>query len=305
MKLRNMKYYFRESISSIIRNRLMSVASIITVACCILILGFSYCIVSNLDYILKNLESEMMLSVYVMDSYDEDKIEELKSKILSIEHVTGTDYISSKEAMENFAKTYGSDDEENFFTGLEDSEDNILPRSFDIQVDDIENQEYVKNELEKMVGEELEKVKYDKESIDVIIGINNIIRIASIIIILFLGLVSVIIIMNTIKLTVNNRKIEINIMKYVGATDSFIRWPFIIEGMIIGLIGAAIPTALCWFSYGKAIDLINANIPALTSLVEFKSVYSVFAVLIPFSLVLGVIIGAIGSVTSIKRHLLV
>ncbi len=156
-----------------------------------------------------------------------------------------------------------------------------------------------------MVGEELEKVKYDKESIDVIIGINNIIRIASIIIILFLGLVSVIIIMNTIKLTVNNRKIEINIMKYVGATDSFIRWPFIIEGMIIGLIGAAIPTALCWFSYGKAIDLINANIPALTSLVEFKSVYSVFAVLIPFSLVLGVIIGAIGSVTSIKRHLLV
>lgn len=285
----------------------MSVASIITVASCILILSFSYCIVSNLDYILKNIEEETNLTVYIADSFDEANLDALEEKLLKIEHIVGVDYTSSQEAMAWFVEKYESLDssENNFFAGLQETNERILPSSFDIQVDSIENQDSVKRELEKLVGEELEKVSYDKESVDFLIGLNNLLRISSIIIILLLSVVSVVIIINTIKLTVNNRKSEINIMKYVGATDSFIRWPFIIEGMLIGFLGALIPVGLCFVSYGNIIAMVNENIPLLTAFMEFKSTQSVFGFLFPFAILLGISIGSIGSITSIKRHLLV
>jgi len=301
MKFRNLRYYIMESILSIIRNRLMSVASIITVACCIFVLTFSYCVIANVDNILKSVEDDMKLSVYILDEVAEEEIENIRSKILAVEHVTGTSYISSEAAMAEFSSDYTED--EDFFAGLTDGAINILPRSFDISVDNIIYQDQVRAELEKYVGNYFEQVRYAKQSVDVLISINNIIRIVSILIILFLSIISIIIIMNTIKLTVNNRQSEINIMKYVGATDWFIRWPFIIEGMVIGLIGALIPVVLCLFSYGGIVGYVNEKFPAITVIVAFLSTQQVFIFLLPFALVLGVLIGAIGSVTSIRKHL--
>jgi len=301
MKFRNLRYYIMESILSIIRNRLMSVASIITVACCIFVLTFSYCVVANVDHILKSVEDDMKLSVYVLDEIADEEIAALKNKILAIEHVTGASYVSSEEAMAAFGAEYTENSD--FFAGLTDEAVNILPRSFDISVDNIIYQDQVRSELEKYVGQYFEKVRYSKESIDVLIGINNVIRIVSILVILFLSIISIIIIMNTIKLTVNNRQSEINIMKYVGATDWFIRWPFIIEGMVIGLLGALLPVVMCLFGYGGIINYVNEKFPAITVIVEFLSTNQVFIFLLPFALILGVLIGAIGSVTSIRKHL--
>ena len=301
MKFRNLRYYIMESILSIIRNRLMSVASIITVACCIFVLTFSYCVVANVDHILKSVEDDMKLSVYVLDEIADEEMETIRNHILSIEHVTGAVYISSEEAMAEFGAEFTEN--EDFFVGLTEDGINILPRTFDISVNNIIYQDQVRNDLEKYVGEYFIEVRYAKESIDVLISVNNIIRIVSILIILFLSIISIIIIMNTIKLTVNNRQGEINIMKYVGATDWFIRWPFIIEGMVIGLLGALVPVVLCLFGYGGIIGYINENFPAITVIVDFLSTHQVFIFLLPFALILGVLIGAIGSVTSIRKHL--
>ena len=115
--------------------------------------------------------------------------------------------------------------------------------------------------------------------------------------------ISVVIITNTIKLSVFTRRTEISIMKYVGATDWFIRWPFVIEGIIIGIVGAAIPIIIAWPLYNKLVDVIYAQIPMVQNLVSFKFGIDIFSVLLPFALLFGALLGVIGSTISLRKHL--
>mgnify|MGYP001851954559 FL=1 len=149
----------------------------------------------------------------------------------------------------------------------------------------------------------IEKIRHSQKESDILLAINNTVRIASIIIILILAVISVAIIVNTIKLTVYVRKTEINIMKYVGATDWFIRWPFVIEGIIIGIIGSLIPIVICTFGYSKIINLMYERMPFIKNYVEFKDTLSLFTAISPVTITLGVLLGVIGSVNSIKKHL--
>ena len=134
-------------------------------------------------------------------------------------------------------------------------------------------------------------------------AIDAIFKIVSVVIIAILAIISIGIIMNTIKLTVIIRKNEIGIMKYVGATDWFIRWPFIVEGVIIGLIGAAIPSVISWLSYDRIVDYFNTHISVLNTLVSLKSGSEIFIVTIPVALLVGALLGAVGSITSVRKHL--
>lgn len=149
----------------------------------------------------------------------------------------------------------------------------------------------------------IEKIKHSQKQADILLTANNTVRIISIIIIVFLAMVSVGIIVNTIKLTVYIRKNEINIMKYVGATDWFIRWPFIIEGIFIGLIGSIIPVIISCLLYSKFSNFIYENISFIKNYVEFKDTFSMFLIVAPFTILLGILLGAIGSANSIKKHL--
>lgn len=149
----------------------------------------------------------------------------------------------------------------------------------------------------------IEKIKHSQKQADILLTANNAVRIISLIITLILALISVGIIVNTIKLTVYIRKNEINIMKYVGATDWFIRWPFIFEGIFIGLIGSLIPVILCTLMYGKINNLIYENMPFIKNYIEFKDTFSMFLIVAPSTILLGILLGAIGSVNSIKKHL--
>ncbi|WP_317368550.1 permease-like cell division protein FtsX [uncultured Tyzzerella sp.] len=149
----------------------------------------------------------------------------------------------------------------------------------------------------------IEKIRHSQKESDILLAINNTVRIASIIIIIILSAISVAIIVNTIKLTVYVRKTEINIMKYVGATDWFIRWPFVIEGIIIGIIGSIIPIVICVFGYNQSVAIIYENMPFIKNYVEFKDTFSMFLAIAPVTVILGVLLGAIGSVNAIKKHL--
>ena len=149
----------------------------------------------------------------------------------------------------------------------------------------------------------IESIRHAQQLTDTLMAIDAIFKIVSVVIIAILAIISIGIIMNTIKLPVFIRKNEIGIMKYVGATDWFIRWPFIVEGVIIGLIGAAIPSVISWLSYDRIVDYFNTHISVLNTLVSLKSGSEIFIVTIPVALLVGALLGAVGSITSVRKHL--
>ena len=149
----------------------------------------------------------------------------------------------------------------------------------------------------------IESIRHAQQLTDTLMAIDAIFKIVAVVIIAILAIISIGIIMNTIKLTVFIRKNEIGIMKYVGATDWFIRWPFIVEGVIIGLIGAAIPSVISWLSYDRIVDYFNTHISVLNTLMSLKSGSEIFVVTIPVALLVGALLGAVGSITSVRKHL--
>lgn len=300
MRLRSLSYYTREAFISLFRNRLMALASIMTVMSCIFILSFSYCLAANIDYILEQLESSLNLSVHLNDDMPAASVPTLAGMIEKLPNVKSVKYISAEEALESFRGSLGPDDQ-HLLDGFD--EDNPLPRTFVVSLDDTKNQQAVVTELEKLKQYGVGEIQYDQQIINVITSLNTGIRIVSIVIIAALIAISVVIIMNTIKITVNSRRTEIVIMKYIGATDWFIRWPFIIEGILIGVIGALIPVALCWLGYTGAVQAVYENLRVLENLVDFRTSASIFLVLLPMGLAIGTVIGSAGSVWSLRKHL--
>ncbi len=278
MKPSSIRYYFKESFSGLLKNRLMTVASMATVAACILIMSFSYCMVNNLQYMLAQLEDDIGIAAFMPSNTTAEQVENVKKEIEGIEHVTEVEYVSPDAALEDLKKELDADD---ILAGLE-GENNPLSNSFNISIDDIKNQGIVLQKLNE---------------------IKPIITVLGIVIIVILVVISVVIIVNTIKISVFTRKTEINIMKYVGATDWFIRWPFIIEGVLIGLLGALIPMLIAWPAYAKSVSMIYDFFPVIKNMVTFRESSEIFSILLPFSLIFGILLGVIGSVTSIRKHL--
>ena len=300
MKPSSIRYYFKESFSGLLKNRLMTVASMATVAACILIMSFSYCMVNNLQYMLAQLEDDIGIATFMPSNATAQQVESVKKEIESIEHVTEVEYVSPDAALEDLKKELDADD---ILAGLE-GENNPLSNSFNVSIDDINNQAAVLQKLNEIKQRgDLENIKDAHSETEVLIKINTIITVLGIVIIVILVVISVVIIVNTIKISVFTRKTEINIMKYVGATDWFIRWPFIIEGVLIGLLGALIPMLIAWPAYAKSISMIYDFFPVIKNMVTFRESGEIFSILLPFSLIFGILLGVIGSVTSIRKHL--
>lgn len=297
MKPSTIKYFFRESFSGLKKNMLMTMASVVAVAACISILSFSYCVGSNLQYMLDQMEDSIGISVFLKGELTGEEIENMKKEISKIDHVEGVEYISPADALDDLKKDWGA--EEDIFIGL-DEQNNPLSHSFQISLDKIENQNGVLTALENVDG--IDNVRHGQTETELLMKANKIFSIASGIIMVLLGIISIMIIMNTIRISVVNRRIEINIMKYVGATDWFIRWPFIIEGIIIGLIGAIVPLVIGFPIYAKITSAIFEYLPMIT-FVQFKLTGDVFGFLFPFGILFGIALGVIGSVTSIRKHL--
>lgn len=297
MKPSTMKYFFRESFSGLKKNMLMTMASMVAVAACISILSFSFCVGTNLRHMLNQMEDSIGISVFLSGELSGEEIENMKKEIGKIDHVENVQYISPSDALHDLKQDWGAD--EDIFIGL-DEENNPLSHSFQISLDKIENQNGVLTALENVDG--IDNVRHGQTETEVLMKANRIFSIASAIVMLLLGAISVMIIMNTIRISVVNRRIEINIMKYVGATDWFIRWPFIIEGIIIGVVGALVPLILGFPIYAKVTSAIFEYLPMI-KFVQFRLTGDVFGFLFPMGIVFGIALGVIGSVTSIRKHL--
>ena len=299
MIFRSINYFFSEAIRNLIRNHLMTIASIITVSSCIFMVIISYCLAANVDAMLKQFEDRIGITAIIKDDVDSDTVNALFNKINAMEHIKTVKYITAEEALQKLIEDMG--DNEDLFAGLEN--DNPLPREFSLEIDNLAYHNEVIAQLEALIPEGIDKVTHGKSAADAIMTISNILRILCIFIIAALAVISIVIITNTIKIAVNSRKTEINIMKYVGATDWFIRWPFLLEGMIIGVLGALFPIIVSWTGYARVIGIISERVTILNNLIDFLPAITVFTSVMPLSLLMGVLIGVSGSVMSIRRHL--
>ena len=296
-KFRNIKYYLAETFRNLVRNKLMSITSVITVAACLLIVVFSYTIASNVNYILAYLETSIGITVIVEDDVDAIQVELLYQEILETENVANAIFISPQEALETLAEIMG--DTDGILMSLD--EPNPLRRSFVVELEDIRTQRETVQEISRLRG--VMRVNEASAVTDGLITVNSFVGIFSFIVMMVLGILSVVIITNTIKLTVNNRRNEIIIMKYVGATDWFIKWPFVIEGIVIGIFGAVIPIALVWISYDGLIDTIRTTDFQMILQMPFRSAVDLFPIFAPVVMILGVGIGILGSISAMRKYL--
>lgn len=297
MKFRSIKYFFSEAFTGVIRNRLMSVASIGTVAACIFMIIISYCALTNVDYMLTQIEESIGISIFLEEDINSDRVLQINEQLVNMEYVESVSYYSPEDALNEMKETMEADE---ILSGFDES-NNPLTSSFEVTLTDISHQNEVVGKIEQIEG--VRKIRSSETETEFLVKLSNFLSIFGIVLIAALAAISVVIITNTIKLSVFTRRTEISIMKYVGATDWFIRWPFIIEGIIIGIVGAAIPIIIAWPLYNKLVDVIYAQIPMIHSIVSFKFGIDIFSILLPVSLVFGSLLGVLGSNISLRKHL--
>ena len=361
MKLRTWKYYINQGLRGIFKNGLMSFASITIVSACIFVVILSLCIITNVDYMLTQIESDIGVTLFLGEKPTQEDVDGLIGQLKNMPEVREVKFKSADEALEDAKKIYSTD----LLNGLKD--DNPLPRSIEIRLKDIKYQksfiskaEQLQIDFEKqLTGQKtdtasqtteaatqattqasqktaglfsdiayadttqaqatktgtpqigdanykyqgIELISHAHQLTETLITIDTAFKFISVVLVAILSIVSIGIIMNTIKLTVYIRKNEINIMKYVGATDWFIRWPFIIEGLIIGIIGAIIPSVICTLGYIKLFNFFNSDYAVLRNIAQLKPAGDIFTVIIPVAILIGMLIGAIGSISSIRKHL--
>ena len=297
MKWSTLKYLFKEGIIGLWRNRTMALASIGTIVLCLIILGMSYGIGTNIDYLIEQVESKFGITAYIKDGLSETEILALKNQVEKMIEVDSVIYISKEEALKNFSV---DNQDESLFAMFK--EDNPLPASFEVTTKDIKDQPAVVNKLNALQEQGIDETVYFQNETATFINIRNTVNYVCYGILICLVVVGLMLMSNTIKLTVFIRKREINIMKYVGATDSFIQVPFVIEGVLIGFIGALTSILTVTLAYDW-IKEKSANVSGVLGELALLPTIDIISSLIPMFLGLGIGIGLIGSLVAIHRHL--
>lgn len=293
MKIRTIEYFVRETIDSFRHNGLMSIASVTTVALSLLILGMFLVLVLNLNNMAAALESQVQITVYLQDNLTEKQVRDMGAQITKLPGVTHVSFINKNEAMERFKTRLG--EQQGLLTALGDT--NPLPSSYEVKVDKPERVKTVALAIEQLKG--VENARFGKEIIEQLFNLTKMVRVAGLILIVFLAFAALFIISNTIRITVFARRKEIGIMKYVGATDWFIRWPFLLEGIVLGTGGALIAVFLLSQSYTLLTEQVYESLAFLPLIPKYPFLHQISVVL----LLVGAAIGALGSTISLKRFM--
>lgn len=296
MRISTIKFFIMDSLKSLKRNKTISTASAATVAATLFILGVFLLAVVNVKQGILEVESRVEVKVILKDNITMIQQRDLEKKIKSVDGIEEVNYETKAEAMEKFKNQLGEKNK-SLVEGLD--KDNPMPNSYIVKVQKPEIVSNLVNSIKSMQG--IETVKDGREVVDKLMTITKTIKWVGSVIFVILMAVSLFLIGNTIKLTVYSRRREIGIMKYIGATDWFIRWPFIIEGMIIGIAGGVLADVILYYAYKIAYAKASAGL-VIMQLVDPQ--YVLTNILGLFILV-GVIIGAAGSVSSIRKFLAV
>ncbi len=293
MKLQTIEYYFREVGASIVRNRRMSFASVGTVAVSLFVLGVVFILVMNMTKMASALESQVQISVYLEDELSEGGRKEIEKSLKAMTRISNVEYINKVEALKILQERLG--EQKKILDALGDS--NPLPNSFLVTVKSADDVKKTAATISKLTG--VEEVKYGQDVAANLFDLTHLIRVFGLILMLLLTFATIFIISNTIRLTVFARQKEIAIMKYVGATDWFIRIPFILEGTCLGLVGGSFSAIALRSFYSAAVTKIYSTL-AFLPLIEQYPFINYLTVGIIFS---GIAIGILGSTISLKKFL--
>ena len=300
MRISTFLYTLRQGAKNIWKNKMFSLASIATMSACIFLFGVFYSVVVNFQSVVKEVESGVAVTVFFVDGATQEQIDEVGTQISKRAEVSKKVFVSADQAWDEFQKVYfeGSEEMAEGFTN-----DNPLVNSshYEVYMNDISMQESLVTYLESLNG--VKEVKSSDIAANTLTDFNRLIGYVSAGIILILLCVAVFLISNTVTIGIAVRREEIAIMKLIGATDYFVRAPFIVEGILIGIIGSALPLTVLYFMYRRIIFYVAEKFRWLSSMLEFLPVDKVFATLIPVGLILGVGIGFLGSRMTIRKHL--
>ena len=278
------------------KNKGYTCASIATISACLFMFGLFFSVLFNIRSIMNTAEQGVSVTVFFQEGTTEDEILQLKVAVEERPEVSRVEYVSADQAWESFSQYY--------LQGYADGfTENPLANSANLEIylSDVSKQADLVNYLEGL--NQVREVNRSEMTADTLSGANTLIMYASIAIIAMLLVVSVFLISNTIAMGITTHWEEISIMKYIGATDLFVRAPYVIEGVMIGLVGTVIPLILVYWLYNKAVEVITGKFSVLMNFLQFQSVDAVFHYLLPVSLVLGVGIGFFGSIITVRKHL--
>lgn len=296
MKISTFFYTIRQGFRNMFRNKWFTLASIATIAACLFLFGLFYAIILNFSNIIQTAEEGVSVTVFFNEGTEESTMEVIGDEIRQRPEVDHIVFVSADEAWESFKVDYLGEYADGFT-------ENPLAESahYEIYLNDISMQPALVTYLENREG--IRQVNKSEVTATTLTGVNALVAYVSIAIILILLLVSIFLISNTVTIGIAVRKEEINIMKYIGATDFFVRSPYVIECMLIGFVGACIPLVVIYFLYNEVIAYITERFSMLTQLLAFLPVEEVFRYLVPVSLGVGVGIGFIGSIATVRKHL--
>jgi len=296
MRISTFFYTIKQGFRNIFRNKLFSLASIATITACLFMFGIFYSVVVNLQSMVQNAEEGVCVTAFFEAGTDDLTMQEIGQKIAGRMEVSDVEYISADQAWEDWKADYPPEYAEGF---TENPLENCA--NYRIYLSDVSMQDSLVTYLESMP--EISNVNRSQLTADVLTGFNSLLGYVSIGLIAILLGVSVFLISNTVTIGINVRREEITIMKYIGATDFFVRSPFVVEGILIGLVGAGIPLAIIYFVYNKAVAYVLDRFSILTNLLTFLPVKEIFHILLPLSLGIGVGIGFLGSFITVRKHL--
>ena len=297
MRFSTLIYTIKQGIVNIFRNKWYSLASMATISACLFMFGIFYSLVANFQYIVKEAQDGVAVTVFFEEGIRDERIAEIGSLIEKRAEVSHVNFVSADAAWESFKDDYLGEYADGF------GDDNPLPNSanYEVYLNDVSMQDSLVTYVESLEG--VRRVNRSEVTANTLSGMNKLIGYASAGIIAILLAVSIFLISNTVTIGISVRKEEINIMKYIGATDFFVRAPFVIEGILIGLAGSVLPLAIIYVIYNNVIAYVSTRFSMLSQLLKFLTVDQVFQVLMPISLIIGIGIGFFGSFSTVRKHI--
>lgn len=314
MRIGTIGYVGKQGVKSIWRNKMFSLASIATMSACIFLFGLFFSILVNFQYIIRSAEEGVAITVFFDEEATDEQIQKIGKELKARDDVSEVKYISAEQAWEDFQKDYFGDNLE-LAEGFKD--DNPLANSdnYEVYMKTTDNSQDLIARSKSLSSTQQDLVKF-AQSLDgvskvnksdvvanTLSSVNMLVAYISIAIIAILLGVSIFLISNTVTMGITVRKEEIAIMKYIGAKDFVVRSPFVIEGLIIGIFGAAIPLGLLYVLYDKAVSYVMERFSILKNIIDFLPVNVVYTYLLPIGLIMGIGIGFLGSFFTVRKHL--
>ncbi len=300
MRISSFLYSLKQGTINIWRNKLFSTASIATMTACIFLFGLFYAIVMNFQSMVHNVEKGVGITVFFQDGTSNEQMQAIGQAISMRPEVSDQHFTSAEQAWEDYKMQYFDGDEE-AAAGFGEDNPLVNSASFEVYLKDVSQQEELVAYLKTLDG--VGQINQSETVANMLTDFNRLIGYVSMGVISILFAVATFLISNTVTIGITVRREEIAIMKLIGATDYFVRAPFYVEGVLIGLVGSILPTVILRVIYGKLIVFISQRFGFLANLMDFLPAQEVFRTLVPVALILGVGIGFAGSALTIRKHL--